>query len=183
MLPFRMLCMQCLHLDEPDTVLDGSDRAELIAWCCFVIPGLVYCWVRHLRRTKVCGACGSANLMRESRAATARRRGQPSSREPQLLSLGGDDFSWPAPLESPRARMRIGSVGAALCGFSVLAWLIALLDPAPAVPAFETASLSWLLVTVWLGRQFQLITRDRVVSTGGCEAWDAQGRSLNIERI
>jgi len=180
--PFRMLCMQCLHLEEPDTLLDGSDRIELIAWCCFVIPGLLYCWMRHLRRTKVCAACGSSNLMRESRAATARRQGRGPTREPQLLSHEGDGFAWPATLESPRERLRIGGVGSALCGFALITWGIALLDPLPAVPAFEAATGSWLLVTAWLARQLQLIARGRGDS-GGCEAWDARGRSLHIERI
>ena len=49
-LPLRMLCTECLHLGEPDTVLEGSDRVELLAWCCFALPGLVYCWWRHLCR-------------------------------------------------------------------------------------------------------------------------------------
>jgi hypothetical protein len=174
-----MLCMQCYRLDTPETVLEGSDRIEFIAWCCFLIPGLVYCAWRHLNRAKACPACGSHVLMRESRASAARRPLEPDS-EPRFR--GGHGFEWPQPLASPRRRLRAGSVGALLVGFASVAWLAAVLDPTPAQHALDLATGSWLLVTTWLGRQFLRLVRSRT-DAEGCQAWDENGRSLHIERV
>ena len=55
----RMLCTECRHMGEPDTVLEGSDRVELAGWCLLAVPGLLYCGWRHLNRFKVCPRCGS----------------------------------------------------------------------------------------------------------------------------
>jgi len=175
-----MLCMQCYELAEPDTVLDGSDRAEFSAWCCFLVPGLVYCAWRHLSRVKACPRCGSHVLMRESRAAAARRPFQaPPESEPRIRDSG--DFQWPRPLSSPRRRLRIGSLGALLVAIAGAAGLAATADPTPARYALELATLCWLAVTVWLACQFRRLVRSR----GGdaCAAWDERGRSLHIERI
>ena len=178
---FRMLCMQCFEMAKPDTVLEGSDRIEFIAWCCFLVPGLIYCAWRHLNRVKACPECGSHALMRESRAATARRAvWADSDSEPRFS--GGGSFEWPSLLASPRRRLRMGSLGALLVTIAACAWLAALVDPTPASHALEAATLSWLVVTTWLARQFQRLVRSRA-DDGGCEAWDADGRSLNIERI
>ena len=40
----RMVCADCFEVAVPDTVLEGSDLLELLAWACFGIPGLLYCW-------------------------------------------------------------------------------------------------------------------------------------------
>lgn len=178
---FRMLCMQCFHLDEPDTVLDGSDQIEFIAWCCFLVPGFLYCAWRHLNRVKACPECGSHVLMRESRAATARRPlWDDTGSEPRLLTAG--DFEWPVPLASARRRLRVGGLGALLVAIAASAWLVAVVDPTPAVHALETATVAWLVVTTWLARQYQRLVRSRSNSSG-CEAWDEGGRNLHIERV
>jgi len=55
----RMMCTDCFRTAEADTVLEGSDLAEIVAWCFFAVPGLLYCWWRHALRIKVCPFCGS----------------------------------------------------------------------------------------------------------------------------
>lgn len=178
---FRMLCMQCLHMDEPDTVLDGSDRIEFIAWCCFLVPGFLYGAWRHLSRAKACPACGSHVLMRESRAATARRPfWADPSRPPRVLSDGG--FDWPTPFASVRRRLRVGGLGALLVAIAGMTGLVAVFDATPGAHSLETATLAWLVVTTWLVRQFLRLVRSRHGSSG-CEAWDEGGRSLHIERV
>jgi hypothetical protein len=175
-----MLCVQCYEFAEPDTVLEGSDRIELVAWCCFLVPGLVYCAWRHLSRVKACPGCGSHVLMRESRAAAARRALRAEAEpEPRVRQVG--DFQWPPPLAAPRRRLRIGSRGALLVALASAAWLAAAVDPTPARHAAELATLCWLAVTVWLARQLQRLMSSR--DGDGCAAWDDQGRSLHIERI
>jgi hypothetical protein len=175
-----MLCMQCYELDEPDTVLDGSDRAEFTAWCCFLVPGLLYCAWRHLSRVKACPRCGSHALMRESRAAAARRSLRDEVQaEPRFRHRA--DFQWPRPLASPRRRLRIGGLGALLVVVASASWLAAVADPTPARHALEVATLCWLAVSLWLARQFQRLVVGR--HDAGCAAWDERGRRLNIERI
>lgn len=179
----RMLCTECLHVAEPDTVLHGSDRAELIGWCCFAVPGLVYCWWRHLCRYKVCPQCGSDALMRECRAAAARRLPQaPPAGGPCVRSLSGVGFAWPRSLGSTRVRLRHGVIGALLTVSGSLAWLLGALDVAPPSQAQAAAIAGWLLFATWLVRQLQQIARLRSGAMA-CRAWDEHGRPLPIERV
>lgn len=178
----RMLCMECMHVGEPDTVLDGSDRIELLAWCCFALPGLLYCWWRHLQRFKACPNCGSDALMRECRAAAARRPPQATpSGGARVYSLASLGFSWPQPLGSTRVRLRNGAIGFSLLASGFVAWLLGALDVAPEEHALQAASAGWFLCATWLARQVQQIARQR--HTSGCEAWGEDGRALRIERV
>ena len=178
-----MLCTECLHLGEPNTVLDGSDRVELAAWCCLALPGMLYCGWRHLRRCKVCPECGSDALMRECRAAAARRTQQAwPAGGARVYSLSSLSFTWPRPLGSTRVRLRCGSAGALLLGFGASAWHLGALDVAPLALALQTASVAGLLGAPWLARQIQRIAKLRH-GLEVCEAWDEHGRALRIERI
>lgn len=179
----RMLCTECLHVGEPDTVLEGSDRVEIVAWCCFALPGLLYCWWRHLQRYKVCPECGSDALMRECRAAAARHAPQaPPAAGACVRSASGLGFSWPRPLGSTRVRLRHGSVGSLLFAAGCAAWLLGALGVAPNAHAVHVASAGWALCATWIARQVQQITRLRH-GLPGCRAWDADGRPLRIEQV
>ena len=48
----RMLCTDCGTTEHPITVLAGSDRLEMLGWLCLVIPGWLYCALRHLLRSR-----------------------------------------------------------------------------------------------------------------------------------
>jgi hypothetical protein len=150
----------------------------LLGWCCFGIPGLLYCWWRHLNRIKVCPRCGSNQLMREARAAAARRVPQaPPTFGPPLRTLSGaSPVPWPRALRTPRARLHSGSVGALL--LTVLPTLeLAMSDVAPAL-----VSASWLLLASWLLHQLYRVSRLRS-TLPGCRAWDQHGRPLRIEQV
>jgi hypothetical protein len=67
-----MLCTACGRTDAPDMRVAGSDLVELVLWVLLLVPGLLYCGWRHLQRSRVCPHCGSAALMRESRASRHR---------------------------------------------------------------------------------------------------------------
>lgn len=175
----RMLCTECLHLGAPDTVLEGSDRVELAAWCLLGLPGLVYCGWRHLNRFKTCAACGSPALMRECRAAAGRRPPLAPTAVARVRSLGSD-FAWPRPFGSTRVRLRSGSVAALLIALAGVAALLGVLELAPEPRALQTASASGLLGLGWLGHMAQQVARLR---SGRCEAWDARGRPLRIESV
>jgi hypothetical protein len=178
----RMLCTACLHTGVPDTVLDGSDRVELVAWCLLALPGWVYCAWRHLQRGKVCARCGSDALMRESRAAAARRSGWAVDAGDSRVHSRRAGLAWPRPFGSTRARLRSGSVAVLLIACAGAAWLAGALELAPATPALQTAGASGLLCASWLARlAYQLARPSGVVSE--CRAWDARGRPLPIEPV
>jgi hypothetical protein len=177
----RMLCTDCLHVGTPDTLLPGSDRIELVAWACFALPGLLYCWWRHLGRRKICPICGSGDLMRESRASAARQAPQaPPPGGPRVLTSPGCALPWPAALRSPRGRLRTGSVAALASAFALAAWLLASLDPTPAAAMRQAAAFGSLLSASWIGWQVRQIARVRSRWLA-CEAWDEDGRRLHIE--
>jgi hypothetical protein len=177
-----MLCTECFQTAEADTVLAGSDIVEMIAWCCFAVPGLLYCWWRHALRIKVCSACGSGELVREARAAAARSLPPaPLAAEPGVCNLSGPVL-WPRPLAVPRERLRHGFVLASLAGtlFVCLA-LVALGIASHASMTAVTSSIAtacggWIL--------YEVVRVLRVRATrSSCKAWDRYGHPLRIERV
>ena len=177
----RMLCLDCRHLAEPDTLLQGSDRLELAAWASGVLPGLAYCVWRHLGRVKVCEACGGGNLMRASRALAARTPAQaPPARGTRIRSERGHDFPWPGGLRSPRERMRLG--GPAAIAMALAFGLVA----GAGLGALSGASLEWAAALacfagVWCAWQLQPIAWERD-PFDACAAWAPDGRPIRIER-
>lgn len=177
----RMMCADCYEVDVPDTALEGSDLLELLGWCCLGIPGLFYCWWRHLTRSKICPFCRGVALVRESRAS-AERRGpaEPLSFAPRIIALSGARrIEWPRVLRAPRARLRCGSAGVLLLGTPLIVWV--LVSMGQATPATVTVAifLSTLLIGSWLLQQLAALRPTR----SDCLAWGESGRSLRIERI
>jgi hypothetical protein len=178
----RMLCTDCFRTAEPDTLLEGSDRVEMLAWCCFAVPGWLYCWWRHALRIKLCPFCGGGELVREARAAAARSpRQAPPSDGPRILPSSPGP-RWPRALATPRDRLRHGGVMASLAGAWIAIASLASLDlTAQAVAAATTHAVA-LACTVWIAYQAVRVSQRRA-RLPGCRAWDASGRPLHIERI
>jgi hypothetical protein len=178
----RMLCTQCSRTAVADTLLPGSDRVEMIAWCAFAIPGLLYCGLRHALRIKVCAFCGSDDLVREARAAAARVPLQaPPADGPRITDPSGRR-RWPDALASPRERLRHGAIASVFAAGMLLCSAAAPLDFAQATFAaqagtgFAALTLGWLMI--------QVVRVSRLQGRfSGCRAWDAAGRPLQIERI
>lgn len=177
-----MMCTECFHVAVPDTVLDGSDFVELLAWALFAFPGLLYCWWRHLNRAKVCPECRGTELLRESRASASRRIPDATPSGGQRIRNVGGPVRWPGALASPRERLRSGAVGAILLGASLLAWILGMLDFAPADEAFGVLCASAALCAFWTVHQGVLIARRRPALVQQCRAWDQNGRTLHIEQ-
>jgi hypothetical protein len=178
----RMMCTDCYRTAEADTVLEGSDLAEIVAWCFFAIPGLLYCWWRHALRIKVCPFCGSGDLVREARAAAAREpRQAPLATGPRVCSLDGSE-RWPRALAAPRDRLRHGGIAASLVGAFALTTALALLDLAPRDAAIATAYATAVACGLWIVYQLVRVSQMRA-SVPGCKAWDRYGRPLRIERV
>jgi hypothetical protein len=57
------ICTTCGSTQTPKKHTPGSIVIELILWCCFFVPGLIYsCW-RISRRRYACRDCGSYGLI------------------------------------------------------------------------------------------------------------------------
>lgn len=180
-MPVRMVCADCFHVAVPDTVLEGSDLVELLAWACFGIPGLLYCWWRHLARIKVCPNCGSRELFREARAAAlAQAPTAPPSSGPRIRSLSGS-LCWPRSLRTPRARLWCGGISL-LLSLGLAACPLAMLDLAASQTLLVLAYASSLLGLAWVAQQIVQISRARSPLLR-CRAWDEDGRPLHIEPI
>ena len=165
--------MDCLHLGVPDVRIEGSDLAELLAWSCFALPGLLYAAWRHADRYRVCTECRSARLVYEPRAAARRRPlGADGPDGPRILTEPSR-VVWPRALRTPGQRVRRGGVAASLLG-RVLA--TQLFDAPP-----QLSLASALAGASGLGFQLREISRTRR-ALPACAAWDQNGRPLRIER-
>jgi hypothetical protein len=178
----RMMCTECFRTAEADTLLEGSDLLEMLAWCCLALPGLLYCWWRHALRVKVCPFCGSRELVREARAAAQRVPPQaPPSCGPRVGNLSGP-VRWPRALATPRERLRHGGVAASLVGAFLGNAALAAQDLALRDGAATAASAIAAVWAAWVAYQVVRVSRMRS-SLPGCKAWDRSGRPLRIERV
>lgn len=178
----RMMCTECFRTAEASTLLEGSDVLEMIAWCCFGVPGLLYCWWRHALRIKVCSVCGSAELVREARAAAARSpQHAPAVAETAVRNLSGP-IRWPRPFAVPRERLRHGFVLASLVG--ALFVCLAMVALGAASPASMIALIQWIATACggWILYEAVRVARLRA-KWSSCKAWDRCGRPLRIERV
>lgn len=67
----KSVCTVCGHDGETKTVTPGSILIELVAWLCFLIPGLIYSIWRHSTRHEACASCGSRSLVNSNTKAAA----------------------------------------------------------------------------------------------------------------
>lgn len=58
-----MICATCETVDKPKLITRGSILIELVLWCAFLLPGLIYSIWRHTTRYRGCRACGSSALV------------------------------------------------------------------------------------------------------------------------
>jgi hypothetical protein len=178
----RMLCTSCLRTAEPDTLLEGSDLAEMLGWCAFALPGWLYCAWRHAARRKVCAFCGGGDLVREARAARRRRAPQaPPSWGPRILA-GSGPVRWPRALGSPRERLRQGAAGVVLASALLSTWALGSLSLVGAQATAATTGAVTLLCATWMLHQIARVSRLRR-GMPGCQAWDARGRRIRIELL
>jgi hypothetical protein len=172
-----------MELEVPETVLPGSDFVELVSWCCFGLPGLVYCALRHLNRYKACVRCGSVALMREARASAARRLPDaPPLSGPRVRNVAGP-VSWPPSLATPRVRLRKGAGGAILLSFALAAFGLGLVDLVSPRLAFGVMLGATGATLLWLSRRILELACRPARSLERCQAWDDEGRTLRIEPV
>jgi hypothetical protein len=177
-----MLCTQCHEVAVPDTVISGSDFAELVGWSCLAVPGWIYCLWRHWNRSKACPSCGSQALMRQSRASLARMGQVLPPAAPTRIRNETGPVRWPAPFRYPLIRLRKGTLGALPGTLALLSWLCGAMGWLSFNAIAGVAGIALLLSLTWvIHNGIRLARLESVLSR--CHAWDEQGRSLRIEPL
>lgn len=69
----QMVCERCATVAVPKTITKGAFLIELVLWCAFLVPGLVYSLWRLTTRYEGCPACGGQMI------PTYTRKGRASS--------------------------------------------------------------------------------------------------------
>jgi hypothetical protein len=59
----QVVCRNCGHVGKRRTTTPGSFLLEIVLWCCFLLPGLLYSAWRIAKRGKTCEACGSGDVV------------------------------------------------------------------------------------------------------------------------
>ena len=59
----RMICPNCGNIGRPKTVVKGSILIEIILWCFFLVPGIIYSLWRLTTKHSACRYCGAPNLI------------------------------------------------------------------------------------------------------------------------
>lgn len=57
------ICRDCGSVGRVKQITPGSIFIELILWCCFIVPGLIYSFWRLSKRHEVCAACGGQSII------------------------------------------------------------------------------------------------------------------------
>jgi hypothetical protein len=60
-----MICPNCGKRGAPSKATKGSIWIELLLWCCFLVPGLIYSIWRLSSRQLVCPDCKQAGMISE----------------------------------------------------------------------------------------------------------------------
>lgn len=58
-----LYCPTCGSVGAPTTRTKGSFLIEVLLWCCFIIPGVIYSLWRVTSREKACPACGASGMI------------------------------------------------------------------------------------------------------------------------
>jgi hypothetical protein len=73
---YELFCKSCGTVGKSKRHMPGSILIEIILWCCFVIPGLVYTIWRHGASKQVCKKCRSKELIPKDSPVAKQMLGQ-----------------------------------------------------------------------------------------------------------
>ena len=62
----QLVCTNCGHVGDTETVTKGHFALEVALWLCFLLPGIIYSIWRLTTRYEACPVCGNANLIPRS---------------------------------------------------------------------------------------------------------------------
>lgn len=59
----KKFCLDCKEIVKTKRETQGSIIIELLLWCLFIVPGLIYSIWRSTSRYDVCGICKSKRII------------------------------------------------------------------------------------------------------------------------
>jgi hypothetical protein len=59
----EMICSRCGSRGKPKNRTKGYFLVEVILWCCFIVPGVIYSLWRQFSKAKVCPSCGAEAMI------------------------------------------------------------------------------------------------------------------------
>jgi hypothetical protein len=71
------ICSTCGTTGKSKRVTKGSMLMEILLWCCFLVPGLIYSIWRLTTRHDACPACGSVHMVPLNSPAGKKMAAQP----------------------------------------------------------------------------------------------------------
>jgi rubrerythrin len=57
------VCTQCKAIETPKCRARGSFVAEILLWCLFIVPGVLYTLWRNAEHVRSCPVCGSSAIV------------------------------------------------------------------------------------------------------------------------
>ncbi len=67
-------CSTCGHKGAPKYLTRGNIWTELVLWCCFLVPGMIYSLWRRSSSSMVCSNCSAGTLMSGDSPAAQKMR-------------------------------------------------------------------------------------------------------------
>lgn len=59
----QLICTNCGHTGKAKRVTKGSILIEIVLWCFFIVPGVIYSLWRLTTRYDACPQCGAPNMV------------------------------------------------------------------------------------------------------------------------
>ena len=59
----NIYCPRCKYQGKPKRTMKGSFIIELVLWCCFIVPGVIYSLWRLTTKGMACPDCGEEKLI------------------------------------------------------------------------------------------------------------------------
>lgn len=74
-----MICTNCKYQGDPIKVTKGHFLIEVVLWCCYIIPGVIYSLWRLTTRYDACPKCKAPNMIPATSQRAYEMRTVPSS--------------------------------------------------------------------------------------------------------
>ncbi|MFA6518245.1 MAG: hypothetical protein WCV93_01175 [Candidatus Shapirobacteria bacterium] len=57
------VCRNCGYIGEADKKVSGSFLVEVLLWCLFILPGIIYSISRYAKKVLICPECEKETLI------------------------------------------------------------------------------------------------------------------------
>lgn len=86
------VCTTCGYVGHPVTTVKGNVLFELLLWCFFIVPGIIYSIWRGSTNQKVCPKCRHSTMIPSDTPLGAKLLQEHRETQPATRSAGGESF-------------------------------------------------------------------------------------------